>query len=45
MVILEILSGCRSARDLERFARRHRVAFNAALGLELSGTPTDSTFL
>ncbi|MCP9841965.1 transposase family protein [Synechococcus sp. J7-Johnson] len=45
MAILGILSGCRSARDLERFARRHREAFNTALGLELRGTPTDSTFL
>ena len=45
LAILGILSGCRSARDLERFARRHRVAFNAALGLELRGAPTDSTFL
>ena len=25
LAILGILSGCRSARDLERFARRHRV--------------------
>ncbi|MFM7547704.1 MAG: ISAs1 family transposase [Cyanobacteriota bacterium] len=45
LAILGILSGCRSARDLERFASRHRVAFNAALGLELRGAPTDSTFL
>ncbi|MCP9835637.1 MULTISPECIES: transposase family protein [unclassified Cyanobium] len=45
VAILGILSGCRSARDLERFARRHREAFNTALGLELRGTPTDSTFL
>jgi hypothetical protein len=45
MAILGILSGCRSARDLERFARRHREAFNTAFGLELGGTPTDSTFL
>lgn len=45
MAILGILSDCRSARDLERFARRHRQAFNQALGLDLSGAPCDSTFL
>jgi hypothetical protein len=27
MAILGILSGCRSARDLERFAKRHHQAF------------------
>ena len=27
---LGILSGCRSSRDLERFARRHREAFNVS---------------
>jgi hypothetical protein len=32
MAILGILSGCRSARDLERFAKRHHQAFGAALG-------------
>jgi hypothetical protein len=45
MAILGILSGCRSARDLERFAKRHHQAFSAALGLELTKTPCDSTFL
>ena len=45
MAILGILSGCRSARDLERFARRHYQAFGAALDLELSNAPCDSTFL
>ena len=34
MAILGILSGCRSARDLERFAKRHHHAFGAALDLE-----------
>jgi hypothetical protein len=29
----------------ERFARRHRQAFNQILGLDLSGAPCDSTFL
>ena len=45
MAILGILSGCRSDRDLERFAKRHHQAFAAALDLELSKTPCDSTFL
>ena len=45
IAILGILSGCRSARDLERFARRHHQAFGAALDLELSKAPRDSTFL
>jgi hypothetical protein len=43
--ILGILSGCRSARDLERFAKRHYRAFAAALDLELPKAPCDSTFL
>ena len=45
MAILGILSDCRSARDLERFARRHRQAFSKALDLELRSAPCDSTFL
>lgn len=45
MAILGILSGCRSARDLERFAKRHHQAFGAALDLELAKAPCDSTFL
>ncbi|MCP9895383.1 ISAs1 family transposase [Vulcanococcus limneticus Candia 3F8] len=45
MAILGILSDCRSARDLERFARRHRQAFSQALDLELCSAPCDSTFL
>ena len=45
MAILGILSDCRSARDLERFAHRHRQAFNQALGLDLSGSPCDHSFL
>jgi len=45
MAILGILSGCRSARDLERFSRRHYQAFAAALDLELPKAPCDSTFL
>ena len=45
MAIFGILSGCRSARDLERFAKRHHQAFGAALDLELPKAPCDSTFL
>lgn len=44
MSSLGILSGCRSARDLERFAKRHHQAFSAALGLELPKAPCDSIF-
>ena len=42
---LGILSGCRSSRDLERFARRHREDLNQALGLEYKRWPSDATFL
>jgi len=31
--VLGILSGCRSSRDLEAFAKRHREPPNQALGL------------
>jgi hypothetical protein len=40
-----ILSGCRSSRDLEAFAKRHREALNAALGLNFKRWPSDATFL
>jgi len=39
MAILGIISGCRSARDLERFAKRHHQAYGTALGLELPNGP------
>ena len=45
MAILGILSGCRSARDLERFARRHHQAFSTALDVAIPKAPCDSTFL
>ena len=45
LAILGIPSGCRSARDLERFAKRHHQTFGAALDLELPKAPCDSTFL
>ena len=40
-----ILSGCRSSRDLERCAHRHREALNGALGLDSRRWPSDATFL
>jgi hypothetical protein len=43
--VLEILSGCRSSRDLEAFAKRHREALNQALGLNFKRSPSDATFL
>ena len=39
MAILGILSGWRSARDLDRFAKRHHQASGAALDLELPKAP------
>ena len=35
VAVLGILSGCRSSRDLEAFAKRHRPVLNQALGLNL----------
>ncbi len=45
MAILDILSGCRSARDLERFAKRHQEAFSVELDVEMPRASCDSTFL
>ena len=45
MAVLGILSGCRSSRDLEAFARRHREALIQALGLDFKRWPSDATFL
>jgi len=45
VALLGILSGCRSSRDLETFARRHREALNEALGLHFKRWPSDATFL
>ena len=42
---LGILSGCRSSRDLERFARRHREALNQALRLEYQALAIGCTYL
>jgi hypothetical protein len=45
VAVLGILSGCRSSRDLEAFARRHREALNQALGQDFQRWPSDATFL
>jgi hypothetical protein len=45
VAVLWILSGCRSSRDLEAFAKRHREALNQALGLDFTRWPSDATFL
>jgi hypothetical protein len=45
VAVLGILSGCRSSRDLEAFARRHREALNQVLGLNFKRWPSDATFL
>ena len=45
MAVLGILSGCRSSRDLEAFAKRHRKALKQALGLDFKRWPSDATFL
>ena len=45
LTVLAILSDCRSSRDLEDFAKRHREALNQALGLNFKRWPTDATFL
>ena len=45
VAILGILSGCRSSRDLEAFARRQREVLNQALGQEFKRWPSDATFL
>ena len=45
VAVLGILSGCRSSRDLEAFARRHREALNETLGFGFKRWPPDATFL
>ena len=45
VAVLGILSGSRSSRDLEAFAKRHREALNQALGLDYKRWPSDATFL
>ena len=45
VAVLGILSGSRSSRDLEAFAKRHRQEFNQALGMDFKRWPSDATFL
>ena len=45
VAVLGILSHCRSSRDLEAFAKRHREQLNQALGLNFKRWPSDATFL
>ena len=45
VAVLGILRGCRSSRDLEAFARRHRQALNQALDLDFKRWPPDATFI
>ena len=45
VAVLGILSGCRSSRDLEAFAKRHREDLNQALGVDFKHWPSDATFL
>ena len=45
VAVLGILSGCRSSRDLEAFAKRHHKVLNPALGLDFKRWPSDATFL
>jgi len=45
VTVLGILSGCRSSRDLEAFAKRHREALNQTLELNFKRWPSDATFL
>lgn len=45
VAVLGILSGCRSSRDLEASARRHREVLNEALGPDFKRWPSNATFL
>jgi hypothetical protein len=45
VAVLGILSGSRSSRDLEAFAKRHRQEFNQVLGMDFKRWPSDATFL
>ena len=45
VAVLGILSHCRSSRDLEAFAKRHREQLNQVLGLNFKRWPSDATFL
>lgn len=45
VAVLGILSGCRSSRDFEAFAKRHRAVLNQSLGLDFKRWPFDATVL
>jgi len=45
IAVLGIQSGCRSSRDLEAFAKRHRDALNQVLGPNFKRWPSHTTFL
>ena len=45
VAVIGIFSDCRSSRDLEVFAERHREVLNQALGLNFKRWPSDATFL
>lgn len=45
VAVFGILSGCRSSRDLEAFASRHRAPRNQALGLDFKGWPSHTSLL
>ncbi len=45
VAVFGILSDCRSSRDLEAFAKRHRETLNQALDLDFKRWPSDATFL
>ena len=45
VAVLGILSGCRSSRNLEAFAKRHCKVLNQALGLDFMRWFSDATFL
>ena len=43
VAVLGILSGCRSSRDLEAFAKRHRELLNRTLGQDFKRWPSDAS--
>ena len=45
VAVLGALSGCRSSRELEAIAKRHREALNQSLGFNFKRLPSDATVL
>jgi hypothetical protein len=45
LLLMDVLSGCLSATDLNHFARRHHQASPAALDFKLLKAPCDSTLI